>query len=384
MGIATVQRPRIRKLPAESTNVPAATAWVSRKTRVRARGNLILGVCAFLGIQLFLFGLLQWREHLRDPIFGDKKRRLEQTLTQYDHPFLLLALGSSRTGMGFHGEMVSNHLTPALGRPVVAFNFGIPAVGPVLQLTYLKRLLAEGVKPNLLLLEVHPAMLTNELGEPIEKRGLFVEQLRLSEIFSIQNYHYLNENAERDWWGANLIPTHGSRFALLGRLLPNWLPGGIRFDWGRRTDPWGWNAASWVNPSRDLREMGIRKAREEYESMLTNLTFESAPIDALRQILAISKTNEIPVVLLLMPEGPLFRSWYPETVTRRLEAFIASLETPCINARDWVAEEDFLDSHHLLQTGARHFSEQLGGELQRILESRDEAFPRPKSSRSLK
>lgn len=372
MGIATRPRPRGILARAEPTRPPAPAPFVRRAARKRSRRNLLLGLFAFVAIQLFLFGLLQWREHWRDPQFGDKKRRLERLLTQQgDRPFLLLAMGSSRTGMGFNGAIVSEGLSEPLGKPVLAFNLGIPAVGPVLQLTYLKRILADGIRPDLLLVEVHPAMLTNELGQPIEKRGLFVEQLRYSEIPAIQGYRYLEGDAQFQWWQSNLCPTSGARFAILGRLLPNWLPSAIRFDWGRRTDPWGWNASYWVDPPPQLRESALRVAKNEYELMLQELRFETAPVEALKQLLATAAEHDVPVVLVLMPEGPTFRSWYPDEVTRRLEAFIASLNTPYINARDWVAEEDFLDSHHLLQSGAKHFSARLSQELNRFLSARE-------------
>lgn len=360
----------------------------SRNRRKLAKRNIVLGLVSFVVLQLVGFVFLQWNERLRDPQFGDKHQQLRRVLASREHPQLLLALGSSRTGMGFHGKLISERFSVESGQPVVAFNFGIPAVGPVLELTYLKRLLQDGIRPDLVLLEVHPALLSNQLGEPIEKRGLYVEQLRESEVESIQQFGYLGKHAKSDWWEANLCPTHGARFALLGRVLPNWLPTSTRFDWGRRTDSWGWNACYWVDPSPQLRQSAVEAARKEYELLLQELRFETAPVDALQQILALLKQHQIPVDLVLMPEGPTFRSWYPQAVQQRLDEFLRSLDTPVIDARTWVPEEEFLDSHHLLQNGARRFSQRLADELIGRSIRQEEAslvgMPRPNESSSVK
>ena len=70
------------------------------------------------------------------------------------------------------------------------------------------------------------------------------------------------------------------------------------------------------------------------------------------------------MALVLMPEGPAFRTFYPADAWRQIRGFVDTLKgeygIPIVNARDWMAEEDFLDSHHLLPSAATVFSERLG------------------------
>src|SRR5207237_594435 len=46
-----------------------------------------------------------------------------------------------------------------LARPVEAFNFAHAGAGPVTNAVYLRRLLADGVQPDVVVIEVHPALL---------------------------------------------------------------------------------------------------------------------------------------------------------------------------------------------------------------------------------
>ena len=67
-----------------------------------------------------------------------------------------------------------------------------------------------------------------------------------------------------------------------------------------------------------------------------------------------------------MPESPVFRSWYPRDARGKLEAYLAGLRRDfgfaCFDCSEWLAEEDFLDGHHLLQLGAAKFSRRFGSE----------------------
>ena len=53
-------------------------------------------------------------------------------------------------------QCVERELEDVLGRPVVVFNFGLWGAGPGTSLLTLHRLLAEGTRPDLVLIEVLP------------------------------------------------------------------------------------------------------------------------------------------------------------------------------------------------------------------------------------
>jgi hypothetical protein len=72
----------------------------------------------------------------------------------------------------------------------------------------------------------------------------------------------------------------------------------------------------------------------------------------------------VPVVLLIMPEGPAFRSWYPagkaNEVLSHVEQLGKKLGVPVVNSREWAdREEAFVDSFHLSGTGASEYSARL-------------------------
>src|SRR5439155_20741574 len=73
------------------------------------------------------------------------------------------------------------------------------------------------------------------------------------------------------------------------------------------------------------------------------------------------------VVFLLMPESREFQSWYPPEARKEIDAFLMHLsreyDLPIVDARSWVGEEAFFDSHHLTFVGAQEFSQRFGREI---------------------
>ena len=74
------------------------------------------------------------------------------------------------------------------------------------------------------------------------------------------------------------------------------------------------------------------------------------------------------MALVLMPEGPAFRSWYSPEALRDAKNWVEQLgrdnDAPVIDAREWLAkEEDFTDSVHLVWDGANRFTDRLGQEI---------------------
>src|SRR5262249_35831439 len=90
------------------------------------------------------------------------------------------------------------------------------------------------------------------------------------------------------------------------------------------------------------------------------------PCQSLRELLELSRREGIDAALVLMPEGTEFRSWYPSGAWASVQSFLTDLSreyaAPIINAREWVPDTDFLDSHHLLPRGANTFTTRLGRE----------------------
>ena len=123
---------------------------------------------------------------------------------------------------------------------------------------------------------------------------------------------------------------------------------------------------AWVNePAR--RRAALRKAHDEYAEILRYPFLSGSCTQALRQTLEMCRREHIRAALVLMPEGSLFRSWYAPETLRQLYAFLWKLsgecQVPLIDAREWVEDSGFSDSHHLLPPGAAAFSHRLGREV---------------------
>jgi hypothetical protein len=75
--------------------------------------------------------------------------------------------------------------------------------------------------------------------------------------------------------------------------------------------------------------------------------------------------------MVWMPEGSEFRSWYPSSVMAEIRIALERLSrahgVPLVDAREWVSDDDFSDSHHLLSRGAAVFSERFEPEVLRLM-----------------
>src|SRR5262249_30250228 len=125
----------------------------------------------------------------------------------------------------------------------LVFNFGITGSGPVQQLLYLHRLLASGIRPSYLFVEVMPILLFREHEEEVAagQRG----SLRDLAV----RRHYFDEPSlpYRNWCRVRVSPWHSFRFYFLERLAPSWVP------WECRQSMWwdGLDAGGWVRYPRD-------------------------------------------------------------------------------------------------------------------------------------
>jgi hypothetical protein len=312
---------------------------------------------------------------LRDPIFGDKELKLRARVatrtTAAGRPFTVVMLGSSRTGFGLRGDVVEDVLAAKLGRPVVAFNLGMPAAGPITTLISLRRLLDAGERPDVVLIEVLPPLLAGQVPVPVEQNFLHPERMCRDEVELAVSHGFAEDRSWSRWWVAELVPVYGHRFPLLGRLLHTWLPWGLRCDFSRGTDATGWLKPIVDTLTPEMTRQGILHARGDYFDLLQTLTLDGPAARAVGESLMLCQQRGVRAALVLMPEGRDFRSWYPPRVNAELAAFLGGLSrtfgAPLIDARGWLEDECFTDSHHMLPPGASAFSERLGREISPML-----------------
>ncbi len=333
----------------------------------RAMASLAWGLGLFVAMQLGLQLLIARRlPEFRDPPYWTKHHALQRRLESAPvPPVTVVMLGSSRTAFGLDGQLLEGELGRALGRPAVVFNLGVYGSGPVSQRVFLRRLLADGVRPDLLLVEVLPALLHDE-EPPEEVHRLPAERLQWEDLPVVRRYAgAVGEPLWLDWWVNAAAPLCAHRLAILSGVASFLLPSNIRAEW------WGtMNASGWVRlpdtTSAGTLAHRLEQARAEWAPKLARLRPGGPAGQALREMLAELRHRGIPAALVLMPEGPAMRSWYPAAAWGQTRAYVEGLSReygcPLVNAREWVGEEGFSDSHHLLAAGARVFSERLGRE----------------------
>jgi hypothetical protein len=306
-----------------------------------------------------------WLPQLRDPYFGGKLYSLRQRLAgpAGATPDLVM-LGSSRTGLALRGQRIETQLAREVDTTPVAYNFGVPGAGPVMELICLRRLLAAGIRPRLLLIEVFPSLLGGHEPAPQEAHFLAASRLSLSEILLLERYGFPKEFYRRDWWASMpLVPWYAHRFAILNLAYPKLLPVHLLLQGDGGVDAAGWwlPQCSGMTPQRGRRLAEL--TRQEYTPVLKDFCLCNAACRIERRLLDLCRDQMIPAILVLMPEASEFRKLYPPAAWAQIEDFLEQLSCDygvlVVNAREWIADEEFYDLHHLQPSGASLFTDRL-------------------------
>lgn len=333
---------------------------------LRARATLVWALVSFACCQLALAVAMDRRlAELRYPEYGRKLARLRVRLSEQPGRPLLLALGSSRTEAGLWPEAALRCRPAASERPVV-FNFGLVQAEPLMELLCLRQLLAEGIRPTWLLVEVTPPFLDQKQEFVEERWRNTIARMGWDDLWVLRRHHCRLRRLLVPWSASRLTPWFSQRINLLSQYAPDWLPPQARQDDWQRLDRDGW----YVNPSPlsdAIRGQALEVTRRHYAAPLVHFHLTPAPDRALREILAVCRKEGISALLLLMPESTAFRSWYPPEVRAEVDAYLSQLNrehgVPLIDARTWVPDTAFVDGHHLLDVGAGIFSERLAHEV---------------------
>jgi hypothetical protein len=370
--------PRSRLVPAGlQSRKPSAGAlfwrWslrssipASGRPRLSSGRALVWGLAYFLGIQLVLTVCMETvHPEWRDPEFGNKLARLRRLRAEYPNRPLLLILGSSRASLGLAPEQLGTDLS-ARGQAPLVFNFGLTSSGPVQELVCFRRLLAEGIRPAWVVAEVLPPLLSVEAGQD-SGAWMPVNRLGWPDLAVLGRYCQCPALLYGEWVQSRMASCYANRFGMLNYLARSWLTcdpqqmgwaGGTRFGWV----PYG-GATVEVEEYR----RGVAWAREQYFPQLQNFHICANPDRAVRELIGLCREHEIPIALFLMPEGRTFQSWYPPAARKQLNAFLAALRRqwglPIADTRNWMADADFVDSHHLTRQGAGAFTKRFEREV---------------------
>jgi hypothetical protein len=322
----------------------------------RARSVLTAALVFALVAQVGLaVALVLGPVRLRDPEYAHKLALVRARQAEFPESPLVLALGSSRTAMALRPEF----LRPARPGDPLLFNFGVKGAGPARMLLDLRRLLADGVRPRAVLVEVWPGVCDAEQADRIAPGRLTAAEAAFVTRFAADPVNYASR-----WLGSSLLPWSGHRRQLIAQVPVPRLPGVRRPHPRRPTDRWGW-----LRPHEPADPSAYRPAAEA----LSQATFGpalagDAPASpsadrALGEFLALCRGEGIAVVLVMLPESGASRNWYSPGGLARLGDYAMTLARDAgaglIDARDWLPDDAFADAVHLGRAGAARLTERL-------------------------
>lgn len=333
--------------------------------RGRARRVILWFMALFVASQATLALLSTVRPELRDPQFYDKFDALNQLRMEKRPTQCVVAFGSSRTFYGIDALRLEQRLEFKHSEPVLVYNFGQFSAGPRLNSLYLHRLVAHECRPDVVLLEVLPPLLAQKAENGYERHFVAPRRFLREELQRAARYGWPHAELETEWLGTVLAPAAYLRLPLGGRFAPWLFPPNVREDGCRRTDVRG---SSWIDNGRaspTARAEGVARTRSEYAAILgPDFQISSTARLALADSIELCRREGIGVVLYLPPEAPSFQALYAPEASQAIMVFLHELcgrnGVALVDGRNWLGEEEFIDGHHPLRTGARLASERLG------------------------
>jgi hypothetical protein len=334
----------------------------SRAAASLCRAVLVWTLLIYLAVQsALIFVTNHWLPALRDPEYGSKLTGLRRRLAEEPGRELTLVLGSSRSGYGFRPELVPAQRSPA-GQSPLLYNFALTGSGPILELLCLHRLLAVGIHPDRVLIEVLPPNLHQE-GAWMELAWLNINRLGWDDVQLMRRYSDRPRELTFNWLRNQVAPCFAQRFCIMSRYAPCWLPWETRQDIWLGLDSWGWMIYPHTIQDAAGQRRALEFARRQYAPALDHFRITPIADRALRELLTLCRRERIAAVLVLMPEGTVFQSWYTPAARAEIDSYLASLsreyDFPLVDARSWLPDTAFFDSHHLHPDGATAFTERF-------------------------
>ncbi|OWK42970.1 hypothetical protein [Fimbriiglobus ruber] len=359
--------PSARVSAVDIVTIPAAPVRPAGRRGSRARMALVAGMVLFFAGQA-AFSVAVRRDWIpvADPVYGGKFGLLREHPEFFapsgpsaDRPVRVLALGSSRTQLGFD----AGRFAGAVGPRTVAFNFGTPAGGPVTAALYWRRLLADGATPDCVFVEIHPG-LVSQLTPPFEARWLWGERLRADEVAVVRNLGWPIASPPHLGWRGWTTAVYAYRSSFLNRYAPVLLLSPFGFAVEVTGDEFGYLRGLDLPPA--TRAKALERTRTQYAPVFPDYHVGGPGPAALRDVLALCRERGIRAALLVTPESTELRSWYGAAANDEFAAFARSLadeaDVPLFDARGWVPDDGFADGHHMTTPGAAAFTDRLARE----------------------
>jgi hypothetical protein len=297
---------------------------------------------------------------LYDPEYSARLTRLQAQRAEHPDERLFVMLGSSRTTQLFRPERLPA-LTAADGRKVLPFNFSRSGGGPVYSRLAFSRLCQLGLKPDWVVVELMPALLTNRYER------FFYTGVTASELSELARY-ISGRRAIGFYAKLRLLAGYKNRVALLRKFAPSWvIPMGDN-DPALSIDELGGEGRR-IRPKMDAAVQHAEDVRVStaYGQILADYKIDPGADRAFRDLLRSCKEAGVGVVVLRTPESSTFRAVYQPSALTTLDAYLADLmreyAVRVVDAREWLPDNEFEDGHHPLLPGQTRFTDRLYGEV---------------------
>jgi hypothetical protein len=293
---------------------------------------------------------------VRDPEFYLLEGMLRDRMAEKPGRPSAMFLGSSRVAHGFDAARATGD------HDALVFNFGVPGSGPYFQTVMMDRLRDDGVRTDILFLEVLHSFYNAAGVRSLD--GSLLDGARLSYGEAVGLLHYGNKSNSgplRRWSLARALPVYRHQ-AELRELI-----GLDMFQPGEGPTP----------PFAPIDRLGYREreidkkmyatltelAHKQYDPFYTAYKFDADAWGRLVGTIDRARSGGTDVVVVLMPEGSEFRHLYTPDVRGGAENLVRRLRdevgVTVVDAREWLDNSAFYDQHHLLPNGAKDFADRF-------------------------
>jgi hypothetical protein len=340
---------------------PAARASRRRAARV-ALGTFVFGA-VFLHLAALFAMDVAWPQ-LRDPEYGRRTAQLSERVVEHPDRPLVLVVGSSRSAMGVRPG-AWEAVRPGTPHDPLLFNLSVVGAGPITELLVMRRALADGFRPAVVLLEFWPPLLHQD-GTYADAKGFVPVRLRRDDCPVIRDYFPNPDRMENAMRTSRVNVLSANRNRLMLQAVPHWVPFTGRVDqtWAG-LDKWGWLPG--MDPAPEDAETRRRltdRNREVCCARLAECAIHPDSDRALREVVATVRASGARVGFLYLPESTEFQGWYPPAVEAASRAYLTALSgelgVPVIDARRWMDDRELADGFHLSRVGAARFTARLG------------------------
>lgn len=343
------------------------------RVRGRARAAVVAFGVAFVALQAaFHYPVAEVLPQVRDAHFGRKLARLRGLAAARTGRPLVVATGSSLTELGLCPAVMPGQ---AAGGPV-CYNLAMSNCGAVVHLLALRRILDDGVRPDLVLVEVSPRFLYPQYNEVYDGDLLPPARVGPADLPHLARYLPDPAGYRARWREKQYLPWWSYRGNIQVWAHPSGVPNHQHAatyktdEWGWRLPPPGFNEA---HAGYHLNGGGDR-LRAYYKH------FFSFPPDprlgfAYLEMAALCRARGVPYQLVVVPESSFLRDACPADARHPFGHLLDHLRrdygAAVVDARDWVPDDEFSDGSHVLPGGAARYSQRLEKEVLRP------AFPPP-------